>query len=257
MLLWGAGHVALGERAGWLLMAAQPLAIVTLVALAALLLEGSRWIILFPALALLVAVWLGQAMHAHRLAIRRGAAAGGEYQVALALPVVIVLLSGFWLVGGGRATPAATVQHYVAAWQADRPDAAIALFAEAPASEQLAADWQAQRAHVARLVAEAAARYGSLSGLDPAQPFNSLRFEPSQVRPGTQQAEIVVDVVRRRRVETSLFGMVPTATQETVLVERIGRLLLRAQPGPVPAWLPLAANPGQVWLIERVELQSD
>jgi hypothetical protein len=255
LLVWGAGHLALGERLGWLLVLVQPVALAGLLLLAALVLDGSRWILLFPAVALVLATWLGQAMHAQRLAISRGAEPGGEFQIVVALPLVIIALSGFWLIGGGRASPAATVQHYVSAWQSDRPETVAHLFAEPPSAQALGADWQSQRLRIERLVREAAARHGPLAGLNPNQPFNSLRFEEAS-RTADGRATVVVDVVRRRRVETSLFGLVPTATQETVRVERLGRISLRAHPARGPDWLPLDAI-GQVWLIEEVSFQED
>jgi len=215
--------------------------------------DSSRWITVFPALVLLIGAWLGQAMHAHRLALARGAAPGGEFQLAVVLPLVIVLLSGFWLAGGGRASPAATLQHYVAAWQAGRPETAARLFAEPVNPTRLADEWAAQRQRMETLVRDAAARYGELSGLDPARPFNSLRFEQVGREDG-QRTTVAVDVVRRRRVEASLFGLVPTATQETVVVERLGWVTLASRPAPSPEWLPMD-HPGVVWLIEEVALE--
>jgi hypothetical protein len=254
LVLWGTGHLALGDRRGWLLLLIQPLAIGGLVAVGVLVLQGSRWIALFPALALLIAVWLGQAMHAHRLAIRSGGAPGGEFQIVLALPLVVVLLSGFWLVGGSRSSPAAAVQHYVAAWQAGKPADAALLFAEPIDASALDAGWRAQRSHVEQVVRDAARRYGAQSGLDPEEPFNSLRFEVSST--SADRAVVQVEVVRRRRVETSLFGIIPTATQETVLVERLGEISLRARTAPLPDWLPLRINPGRLWLIDEVTLAT-
>jgi hypothetical protein len=248
--------VSLGDRRGWLLMLIQPLAVAGMVAAAALLIDGSRWIALVPGLSLLLAAWLGQAMHAHRKAIQLGASPGGEYQLALALPLVVAVLSGFWLVGGGLSSPGATVQHYVAAWQAARPADAQRLFAEPVDQAALAADWSRQRDYVTLVVGDAAQRFGIQSGLDPSRPFNSLRFEPRPSATDSVQAVIDVDVVRRRRVETSLFGVIPTASQETVLVERLGQIVLRAHAAPVPDWLPGAANPGQVWLIDEVQLDT-
>jgi hypothetical protein len=245
----------LGDWRGWPLLVAQPVVIGAVLGLGALLLDSSRWIAVFPALVLLIGLWIGQAMHAHRLALARGAAPGGEMQLALVLPLVVILLSGFWLIGGGRASPAATMQHYVAAWQAQRPESAQHLFARPAGPDELRRDWQAQRQHIETLVREAAQRYGELSGLDPARPFNSLRFQ-EVAPPAGERSSVAVDVVRRQRVETSLFGLVPTATQETVLVEQLGVVRLVAQPAPLPEWLPIAA-PGVVWLIEDVELAAE
>jgi hypothetical protein len=266
LVIWGAGHLALGDRRGWLLAAGQPLAVACVVVLGALLIEGSLWLVVFAALVALLGIWLGQAIHAQRLARLRGAQPGGEFQLALVFPLVIALLSGFWLLAGARATPAATLQHYVAAWQADRPDAALPLFAAPLDQDALAARWAAQRGHVEALVSRSALRYGGQSGLDPAQPFNSLRFEEPHVLTGGPAGdqpvravdgaiEIVVDVVRRRRAEATLLGLIPTATQETVIVERLGHVRLVAAPASAPSWLPLPAA-GHVWLIDEVILST-
>jgi hypothetical protein len=251
------GHLALGERVGWLLVVLQPLAIGALAVLAALLADGNRWIAVFPALAALIALWLGQAMHAHRLATRRGSPPGGEFQVVVLLPVIVVLLSGFWMVGGGRSSPAATLQNYVAAWQAGRAEVAVDLFEQPADPTTLDAQWRSQRSRIDELIAAAAARYGSGSGIDPARPFNSLRFEQLPSSDAARTAIVTVDLVRQRSIETTLFGIIPTATQQTVRVERLALVELVARPAPVPAWLPINASPSLVWLIAELDFIAD
>jgi hypothetical protein len=255
LFAWGLGHLAVGDARGWALLILQPLIVGGLAAAMALALEGSRWIALFPALALVLLIWLGQAMHAHRLAVERGAEPGGEMQIALAMPLVVLALSGFWLIGGTRSSPAATVQHYVAAWQSGKPTDAARMFSAPAEQAQLIGQWTAHRSRVERVVAEGALVYGAQSGLDTARPFNSLRFEQASTSAG--RAVIRVDIVRRQRVETMLFGLIPTATQQTVLVEHLGEISLRAQPVAAPDWLPFNISAGQRWLIERVDLAAD
>ncbi len=52
----------LGYRRGWLLLIAQPIAIVAVGVLAAALLDGTRWLVVFPPLLALMVFWVGQAV---------------------------------------------------------------------------------------------------------------------------------------------------------------------------------------------------
>lgn len=257
LIVWGLGHVSLGDRRGWLLAALQPLAIAGVVLLAAALIDSTRWILIFPALTLLIVIWLGQAIHAHQRAIAAGAAGGGELQITFALPVILVVVTAFWLFGGDYASPAATLQAYVSAWHADRAGEAAALFAEPPAEASLTAAWQAHSDHLGRRVAETAAVHGPMSGLDPDDPFGGLRFVEVSEQATADTTVVAIDIVRRQRVEATLFGLIPTATQETVLVERAGLVYLRAVPASLPAWLPAGRPPPRLWRIEQVVLPLD
>jgi hypothetical protein len=257
LLVWGLGHIALGDRRGWLLLPLQPLAVGGLVVVALLLMDSTRWIVVFPCLATLIALWLGQAIHAHQRALRLGAAPGGELQIAWTLPVILALVTGFWLLGGDRGSPAATLQEYVAAWHAGRVEQASLLFADPPQPEVLAQDWQQQQDYLQRRVSEAASLYGTSSGLDPIDPFAGLRYVELEGERSADSVLVAVDIVRRQRVETLLFGLIPTATQETVLVERAGLIHLRAVDAAWPDWLPAGDPPPRVWRVEQVVMPAD
>jgi len=254
LVLWGLGHVALGDRRGWLLVIAHPLAVAGLLVFAALLVEGTRWMLVFPALILLIVFWVGQALNAHRRAVALGAEPGGELQIAFFLPVVVVLVTGFWLLGGSAGSPAATLRAYVTAWEDDRPEAAAALFASSTDPATLAVGWAAQEAFLRARVSEAAAQF-PLSGIDPDQPFNSLRFIELP-RTSADVALVDVQIVRRQRVETVLLGFIPTAIQTTVVVEEIGIVRLRALPAQPPPWLSSVGTGSRVWRIETVEIRK-
>jgi hypothetical protein len=254
LLVWGLGHLALGDRRGWLLLALQPLAIAVVVGLAVLLIDSTRWIVVFPCLALLVVAWLGQAIHAHQLALRHGAPGGGEMQIVWVLPVIMAIMTAFWLFGGDHGSPAATLQEYVSAWHGGRVSDATGLFAEPPTDEQLAIVWRGHEEYVRRQVQAAAARFGPMSGLDPDDPLAGLRYLEMTEERSADSALVAVDIIRRQRVETTLFGLIPTATQETVLVERAGLIRLHALPAPLPAWLPAGQPPPRVWRIDEVRL---
>jgi hypothetical protein len=224
------------------------------VALALLLIDGTRWIWIFPALVAVILLWIGQAIHAHRLAVGMGAARGGEMQLAWMLPVVLAVVTAFWLLAGDHGSPAAVLQEYVVAWRGGHVEAAASLFMQRPDRDELSVSWSAQRQYLVEQVGAAASTYGPASGLDPADAFASLRFLELAAERTTDSTVVTVDIVRRQRVETSLFGIIPTATQETVLVERAGRIELRAVPAELPSWLTAVQPPARVWRIEQVRL---
>jgi hypothetical protein len=128
------------------------------------------------------------------------------------------------------------------------------LFVEAPTEAHLEATWRAHSNHIHQRVAETAAVHGPMSGLDPSDPFAGLRFVEVGEQTTADTTVVAIDIVRRQRVETTLFGLIPTATQETVLVERAGLVYLRALPASLPEWLPAGRPPPRVWRIEEVIL---
>jgi hypothetical protein len=255
LVFWGLGQLAIGDRRGWLLLLAQPLAIVGLFVLAAVLIEGTRWMVVFPALLLVLAAWFGQALSAYRRAVELGARPGGELQVVGFLPLALVAVTTFWLVGGSLGAPASTLARYVSAWEHGRSADAVALFAEPISQAEIDAMWAAQTAYLEQQVSAAAIQYGPLSGIDPEQPFNSLRFT-EQPATAADLSMVAVELVRRQRVETLLLGFIPTATQETVVVEQLGTITLRALPDPPPSWLAGLNSGARVWLIETIDLAT-
>jgi hypothetical protein len=91
-------------------------------------------------------------------------------------------------------------------------------------------------------------QYGQLSGIDPDEPFNGLRFteQPTTAADVSTMAVEIVHVSVSRRC----CGFIPTTTQETVVVERLGTINLRALPDPPPTWLAGLNSGARVWLIE-------
>jgi hypothetical protein len=253
LLIWGLGHIAIGDRRGWLLAALQPVVIVGLVMVAAQLIDGTRWVIVFPPLAAILAFWVAQAVHAYRRAVELGATPGGELQAALFLPVAVSVLTVFWLIGGRHGSPTATLEAYAVAWLTGKPDAAAHLYVTPPTSDSVAANWSGQSDYLTERVATLAAQYGPTSGLDPTEPYDNLRFgEPTPAGPGRQTVEI--DIVRSQRVEDTILGIVPTATQENVIVEVVGTITLALVDEPAADWLPFGRLSSQEWRIEDVVL---
>lgn len=253
LVIWGLGHLAIGDRRGWLLLLLHPLAIVGVLVVAIGLIDGTRWLVVFPPLVVLLVVWVGQAIHAYHRAIDRGAKPGGELQAALFLPVAVLVLTTFWLVGGRHGSPSATLEAYVVAWMSARPDAAVTLYASPPDVGQLDARWIAQIAYLQQRVTGLAGTYGETSGLDPDRPFDNLRFRDPIATPDGSEI-VVVDIVRRQQVENMILGIIPTAGQETVLVEQAGTLRLRLMEQVGPAWLPVGALRSYVWKIDAVDI---
>jgi len=253
LLIWGLGHISIGDRRGWLLMALQPLVIIGLLMVAAQLIDGTRWVIVFPPLAAILAFWVAQAVHAYRRAVELGATPGGELQAALFLPVAVGVLTVFWLVGGRHGSPTATLEAYAVAWLSGKPDAAAHLYVTPPTADSVAAGWASQTEFLANRVEELARQYGPTSGLDPSEPYDNLRFgEPTPAGPGRQTVEI--DIVRSERVEDTILGIVPTATQENVIVEPIGTITLALVDQPAAEWLPFGRLSSQAWRIEDVSI---
>jgi hypothetical protein len=247
------GHLAIGDRRGLLLLILQPLAILGVLVVAFQLIDGTRWLVVFPPLALLLVLWLGQAVHAYRRAIDLGAKPGGELQVALYLPVAVAVLTAFWLVGGKHGSPSATLEAYVVSWVSVRPDAAATLYAEPPEPAQLGAQWASEMAYLGDRVAQLAATYGPSSGLDPQRPFANLRFrDPVADLDGREL--VVVDIVRSQQFQNMVLGIIPTASQQTVLVEQAGAIRLRLEEQPANTWLSIGQLDSYAWKIDSVEI---
>jgi hypothetical protein len=248
---WGLGHVLLGERRGWLLLLLEVVSVVAIGLLAAALIDGTRWLVVFPPLVAFLVVWIGQALDAYRRAVRAGGEPGGELAMAAVLPVALAALTAFWLVGGRHGSPTATLQGYIEAWIADRPDVAVTFFAEQPDEATMRSQWAIERADLTASVGRARVRYGPESGLDPEHPFDSLRVRQGATSAG--RAAMNIEIVRSQRVETTLLGIIPTAAQETVPADEPGLVimldLVRDAP---PAWWPLPPLDSYVWKISSI-----
>jgi hypothetical protein len=230
LLVWGWGHLALGDRRGWLLVLLQPLAIGGLLFAAWQLIDGTRWLAVFVPLVALLVFWVGQAVHAHGRATALGGATGGELQLALFLPFAFAVLTAFWLIGGRHGSPASTVEAYIDAWQANRADAAANLFAGPDFDVAgLQRFWADQSSELTTRLTQGRATYGPLSGLDPAHPFNSLRVS-EEPAPVAGQATFRIEIVRTESFATTMLGLIPVAAQRTVVVQPLAQIALREEP---------------------------
>jgi hypothetical protein len=279
LLLWGAGHLALGLRRGWLLLAAE----VAFVAVLALFLlpraAGTSDDLVFTAVALFFVAWAAQAVDAFRVAARRsgrpepgdersaepgaGSAARGKAALlllALVIPATLVF-TAFWMVAGRGATPESALEHYIVAWRADEPARASGYMAAPTSPETLGAEWRAQEDRIASRLRAIAAGLdtspGDGGGVDADRPFRSLEFvlEPlgnegaSSAPDNAGAATAAINVVRRVQVHDTFLGLFPTASLRTVVIERIGTVRLTLVELPPPLSLGPADH---AWRIEGV-----
>jgi hypothetical protein len=253
LLAWGAGHLRTGDARGWLLFGLEVACLVVLLVSLALL-PTDRWLITYALLSGFILVWIGQAIAAYRRARRlTGRTSGAGWLLGVA-PVVIALLTGFWLVAGAESSPASTFERYVGAWREGDSGAAARLFAEPPDIFQLETAWEAQDRSVV-------GRIGRLAEADPGweldreHPERNLRFDyhPGDLLAGVDHVRFDVQVVRRVQVPTSFFGVVPATRSETRVVDTVGQVdVVR-----LPLTGPLAFTGASVWLIERVVFDSE
>jgi hypothetical protein len=242
----------LGDRRGWLLLIAQPVAILAVAVLAIGLLDGTRWLVVFPPLLALLVFWVAQAVDAHQRALKMGARPGGEISIVVLLPVALVLITLFWLLGGRHGSASATLQQYIEAWLRDKPAAAAELFATPHTADEISELWAAQEQALAIRIGGAYGTYGDASGLDPARPFDSLRFR-DPVEAGDGRVSMVVELVRNERVQSTVLGIVPTAGQREVVVEREMTIWLEQQEQQPPSWLPFDGFDSMSWKISSID----
>ena len=252
---WGLGHVLLGDRRGWLLLILQPVAIVAVAVVALGLIDGTRWLVVFPPLVALLVFWIAQAVDAHQRALRMGGQSGGELAIVLLLPVALVVLTLFWLVGGRHGSPSATLQAYIAAWMDNRPAAAAPLFATPRTSDSISAEWSAESQMLTQRVAAAEATYGEDSGLDSDHPFDSLRFDEPVVS-ADGRVSMSVEIVRDQEVHTTVLGFIPTAGSQTVVVEHEMTIWLEQDDEPQLTWLPFGGFDSSSWKISAVDAST-
>jgi len=206
-------------------------------------------VVLFLAGSAFLAVWVGVAIHAYRRAVRRReafdlpAADGGGIELLWLAPLVILAATGFWLFAGGRASPDAVLVDYLDAWRAGGPpaaDVAGATFATPASAAVLAGAWERQTGRLRNAVIGAAAQAGPDSGIDPGEPFGSVRFVIDPELRGPER-RIAVEIVRHETVRESFFGLLPTTSSRFVPVTALGSIdlvLIPSAPlwdgGPVP-----------------------
>lgn len=242
MLVWGWGQLATGDRHGWLLVAAQPIAIAMLAWLGPAFANGPGVSIAFTGGVALLAVWAAVALHAYRRAARRRLLVelpgpdGGAIWLLVLAPVAIAASSLFWGLAGREADPAAVLDRYVADWRAGRAAEAITRFAVTPGSTSLVHElWDAQLSALRNELVRLVPRAGPGGGVDPDAPFETVRWVDAGATPAGGRL-VALEVARRETVHGLLLGLLPVSSQRLVPLERLGTVEL----APIPAGAPFA-----------------
>ncbi len=253
---WGMGHVALGDARGWLLLCLEVAWIATLV-IGLSLMPTDHWLVVVVLLAGVLGVWVGQAVLAHRNAARLSGSDRGALQLAAVMPLGLVVLTAFWSAGGVTASPEATLQHFVSAWETGHAERALDLFADPTGISAVDAAWADDTSFITARAAGVAGSHPEW-GLDTLQPYRNLRFEPvaagGTAPPDAGHAAFAVQLVRQIQVPTSFLGLFAATRSETQPVERVGEVTLLRR--TVSVALPLPGGAASVWLIETVDIRG-
>ena len=241
------------------------------------LLDGGFVTAIFVAGVAFVAAWAAVALHAYRRAIRRGrpfdrsGPDGGAADLLWLAPAAMVGMTVLWAIGGTLARPESALARYVHDWQVGDPADAVRLFATPPTAATLASNWETQLATLRNELVRLGAVGGEDEGLDPARPFERIRFvdvAPAATVPagtvpaGTVPAGTVpggtstvrrigVQLVKHTTVHDSFLGLLPTTSESLVSIGDLGWVELRAIARP-------AGRPGvpdsPVWLVSGMDL---
>jgi hypothetical protein len=253
MVVWGWGQIAAHDRRGWLGPPLQVALIAALVTFAPTAAQGSNAPLVFLAGATVLALWLVIPVQAHRVAARRRAAVDVAIGPSSGLdllwlaPFAVAFSTFFWTVAGRAGDPGLVLSDYVADWRSGRVDAAVSMFDTPPGDTGTIADtWEAQLANLRNDLVRLAAVSGPASGIDPAQPLDSVVWsaEPAE---DSSTSIVAIEVVRRESVRGVLFGLLPSTSQRLVTLEKLGSAELRRVNLP-------GRFGGQGWRIVRVEV---
>jgi hypothetical protein len=249
LLVWGAGLIRLGKPVGWLLVGLEVLWIAAL-GLSIGLLPTDEWVVCYLLLAAFIVLWVGQAIWAYRVARRLSGRTTGAAWLLAAAPVLIVVLTGFWLVAGALASPAATFQRYVGAWQRDDVAAAAPLFATPEVAQQLTARWSTEDKLITSRVAALNAANPKLD-LNAQDPRSNLRFVEQPV--SADAAAFEVQVVHDVSVPSTFLGFIPASRTETQVLAVLGHVTL----GRYPIEGPLATTGAGIWQINGATFDGE
>lgn len=216
LLGWGLGHLAMGRApVGAALLASEAIALALVAWLTIGLAETSAYLVPYLAGTGFLVAWAWQAVAAYRAARQLG----GDHMAPplrspalainwLALPL-LVWGSGYWLVGGSAATPAAVLDRFVTAWTAGT------LSSEA---------WPASVVDTAEVAAD------GLSA-DPSG-FRDVRVRVVSMDGG--QATAVAEAIHYERRETRVLGVFAGSELVPVADRTVLRIRLAAEPVALP-----------------------
>lgn len=224
LLGWGLGHLVLGRVSTGISLLVAEVVCAGLVAWLTLgLADTSAYLVPFLAGVGFLVAWAWQAVDAYRSAagVAQGDGSVPAHSPALAMAWLTVPLlvwgTGFWLVGGASSTPAAALDRFVTAWNAE----------SLPAG-----DWPAA---VVESAEGAAAGLGTTSDR-----FRDVRVRVTAVEAG--RATAVAEAIHYERRESRFLWvfpgseLVPVADREVLALDLVAR----------PAELPGGGNIGAV-----------
>jgi hypothetical protein len=232
---WGLGEMAMGRsRIGLAWLVAEALLLASVAATTLLWADTTWYLVPFLLGVAFLVTWTGQAVLAFRRARSMQAAspaAPPRSPAAIVAWLTVPLLAwgtGFWLVGGHAATPAAPVDEFVSRWSELHPVPPPPLdrHDESPMIEQEAAE-----------ALYALQQLCELAILTPdcrAATKNLLRDVRVSIEPvGELQATATAHLVEYRRRETKVLGFLQGSEIQPVPIRTVLTLSLESQPA---AW---------------------
>ncbi|MBW3612543.1 MAG: hypothetical protein KY392_01630 [Chloroflexi bacterium] len=213
LLGWGLGHLALGRVSTGLALLLAEVVCVGLVAWLTIgLADTSAYLVPFLAGVAFLVAWGWQAVDAYRRAARDEATVPAR-SPALAMAWLTVPLlawgTGFWLVGGASSTPAAVLDRFVTAWNAET---------------LTAGDWPAAAVEAAE---DAATGLGTAP-----DPFRDVRVRVSSTDAG--RATAVAEAIHYERRESRFLWVFPGSELVPVADREVLTLDLVARPAELP-----------------------
>ena len=235
LVAWGFGDLAMGRRArGVVLLVAELIGLVLIVASAILLSAGTLYLVPFLIGMAFIAAWSVQAVAAFLRAQRMQGAIpppSPRSPAAAAAWLTVPLLlwgTGFWLFAAQSATPSAVLDAFVTEW----PDVAAEPIDDTVATDPAAVTAQAEQALVALRRACTAAGFTDNNCQEEASALLvnvRVRIE----RQTTDTASAVAELVRFERQPSTFLGVFQTTELVPVPIAPILYLDLDAQPAPL------------------------
>ncbi len=243
VLAWGLGDIALGNSAAGLAWLAAEGVGLAAVGITSVVFADTTWYLLpFLLGVLFLVAWAGQAVLAYRRAQRaQGAtppAAARSPALTIAWLAIPLLLwaTGFWVVAGEAATPAAVMDRFVSGWS----DADLDGLGDDPEMIRDAAAAGLDR--LGRLC-----RSGALADDCASAPENLLRDVRVRIEmAGDGRASAVAELVRFERRASTIFGFIQATELVPVPVASILTVRLATTPAALGAvrWTIVNAESG-------------
>ncbi len=234
LLAWGLGDLAIGRRMiGLAWLAAEGAAIAGVAGLTLAYGDTSWYLLPFLAGAAFVGLWATQATLAYRAAqtrfadVERAESVRGSRAAAMVWLTIPMLIwgTGFWLIAGASASPAAVVDRFVTQW----PDVADG---RASWEDGLAADPTALAVAAEEAISRLAARCAQEAAGPCADVEVLLRSVRVRIATDTDRVIAVAELVRYERRFTSFLGIFGSTELVPVPVAEFLRLTMGASAAP-------------------------